>query len=95
MGDGGLALEHATAEDGVDLIFMDVEMPVLDGLEATRRIRAEAERQPYIVALTAFSFDTQREACAAAGMNDFLSKPVRLEDLRRAIERYHLWRPSP
>ncbi|MFM7675409.1 MAG: ATP-binding protein [Synechococcus sp.] len=95
VGDGSQAVQQAGGENLVDLIFMDVEMPVMDGLEATRRIRAGDGPQPYIVALTAFSFDTQREACAAAGMNDFLSKPVRLEDLRRAIERYHHWRQSP
>ncbi|KEF43373.1 MAG: hypothetical protein ER33_01110 [Cyanobium sp. CACIAM 14] len=90
-GDGGEAVDKAGA-GGFDLIFMDVEMPVIDGLEATRRIRARGGPQPYIVALTAFSFDTQRQACADAGMNDFLSKPVRLEDLRGAITRCRRWR---
>jgi signal transduction histidine kinase/ActR/RegA family two-component response regulator len=92
--DGAEAVEKACA-DGFDLIFMDVEMPVLDGLEATRRIRARGCPQPYIVALTAYSFDTQRQSCADAGMNDFLSKPVRLDDLRGAIDRYRRWRNDP
>ena len=95
VGDGAAAVEAvgaASIEEPIDLVFMDVEMPVLDGLEATRRLRERHGTIPYIVALTAFSFDTQRQACAAAGMNDFLSKPVRQDDLRKALERYGLFR---
>jgi PAS domain S-box-containing protein len=91
VGDGAEAVARVGLDGGSDLIFMDVEMPHMDGLEATRQIRAQAGARPYIVALTAFSFDTQRQACTAAGMNDFLSKPVRLEDLRGAIARYRQW----
>jgi len=72
-----------------DLILMDVQMPEMDGLEATRRIRAELppEHQPRIVAVTANALEENREACLAAGMDDFLAKPASLEDLREALAR--------
>jgi len=64
-------------------------MPVMDGLEATRRIRAELppDRQPHIVAMTASVLVEDQEACAAAGMDHYLAKPVREQDLRQALER--------
>ncbi|MEM7247472.1 MAG: response regulator [Acidobacteriota bacterium] len=73
---------------GHDLVFMDMQMPEMDGLEATRRIRrGEAGSDATgvrILALTAGAFETDRAACLEAGMNGFLTKPVRLEDLEAA-----------
>ena len=72
-----------------DMIFMDVQMPEIDGLEATRRICemfASPER-PYIVALTANAMKEDRAACVAAGMDDYLSKPVRQPEVRAVLER--------
>jgi signal transduction histidine kinase/CheY-like chemotaxis protein/HPt (histidine-containing phosphotransfer) domain-containing protein len=85
-GNGIEALE-ALRRQPYDLILMDVQMPVMDGLEATRRIRADfpADRQPRIVALTANVLREQREACLAAGMDDFVQKPVTFEDLQEAL----------
>jgi len=78
------ALERAP----YDLILMDVRMPEMDGLEATRRIRARTDLvQPWIVAMTASAFAEDRDACMAAGMDDFVAKPIRLEDLGAALDR--------
>lgn len=68
----------------VDLILMDCQMPVLNGFDATRRIRALGSRVP-IVAITANAFSSDREMCLAAGMNDFIPKPVEFSVLREKL----------
>ena len=78
---------RAVAEAHYDVVLMDVQMPVMDGLEATRRIRdaLPAERQPRIVALTANALAGDPDRCRRAGMDGYLAKPVRLDGLRRAL----------
>ncbi len=73
-----------------DLIFMDLQMPIMDGIEATTEIRrmVPKDAQPIILALTANAMPGDRERCFAAGMNDHLSKPVKLEELQAAIQRF-------
>ena len=71
-----------------DLILMDCQMPEMDGYEATRQIRAGSGRQPRIVAMTANAMKGDEELCRAAGMDDYLSKPVRIEKLKEVIERW-------
>jgi signal transduction histidine kinase/DNA-binding response OmpR family regulator len=90
VGDGQAAVD-AQARDTFDLILMDVQMPVLGGMDAARLIRdAEAaSRQPRvpIVALTARAMKGDREECLAAGMDDYVTKPVRLSELAAAVAR--------
>ncbi|HXD79154.1 MAG TPA: response regulator [Puia sp.] len=69
-----------------DLIFMDIQMPEMDGLEATRRIRRGRGKQPVIIAMTANTTRQDRDDCITEGMNDFLSKPVHLDELIRMME---------
>lgn len=84
---GAEAVELA-ASGNYDVIFMDMQMPDLDGLQATKQIREQAlEKQPRIIALTANAYDTDRERCVEAGMDGFVSKPVRLEGLRSELLR--------
>jgi len=73
---------------GYDVILMDVQMPGMDGLEASRAICARwpAGRRPRIIAMTAEAMEGDRERCLAAGMDDYLAKPIRLEELRRALD---------
>jgi PAS domain S-box-containing protein len=84
----GVEAVRMAEEFGYDVIFMDVQMPNLDGLEATRRIRAAgAGRNAYIVAMTANAMQGDRELCIDAGMDDYVAKPVTPESLRQALEK--------
>jgi CheY-like chemotaxis protein len=82
---------HAAAADpGLDLIFMDCQMPVMDGLSAARAIRAreDAGHRVPIVALTGNAMPGDREACVAAGMDDYLAKPFSLTALRAMVDKW-------
>ncbi len=85
---GSEALAHVEAND-YDLILMDMQMPIMDGLEATRRIQAlPGRRHPPIIAMTANAFAEDRQRCLAAGMSDFVAKPV---DPNQLYERIYHW----
>ena len=88
--DGAEALERLARDRGFHLVLMDCQMPVLDGISATRRLRAlepaDAPRLP-VVALTANTLPEDRAACADAGMDDFLEKPVNAAKLRAVLAR--------
>jgi CheY-like chemotaxis protein/anti-sigma regulatory factor (Ser/Thr protein kinase) len=85
--ESGEAALEALAGGGFDVVLMDVRMPGLGGLEATRRLRAEGVAAP-VIALTANAFDDDRRACLEAGMDDFLVKPLSLDALRGALARW-------
>jgi CheY-like chemotaxis protein len=89
-----IAALHGPGAGGFDLVFMDVQMPLMDGLEATRRIRErerESGRRVPIVAATAHALSGDKERCLEAGMDDYLPKPLRFEAVKGALER---WRVS-
>jgi signal transduction histidine kinase/DNA-binding NarL/FixJ family response regulator/HPt (histidine-containing phosphotransfer) domain-containing protein len=84
----GRAALECLREHTFDVVLMDMQMPEMDGLEATRQLRQlPLTLQPFVIAMTANAFAEDRDACLAAGMNDFLSKPVNLETLREALWR--------
>jgi CheY-like chemotaxis protein len=77
------------AEGDYGIILMDLQMPIMGGIEATQEIRSDflLEEQPTIIAMTGHALSGVRESCREAGMNDFLTKPVGLEELRESIAR--------
>jgi signal transduction histidine kinase/ligand-binding sensor domain-containing protein/DNA-binding NarL/FixJ family response regulator len=85
----GFEVLAALERQRYNVVLMDIQMPEMDGLEATRRIRSSlpAERQPRVIAMTANVLQQYRDACLEAGMDDFLGKPVLFADLRAALER--------
>jgi CheY-like chemotaxis protein len=72
-----------------DVVFLDIQMPEMDGLEAARRIREResGREKPWLVALTANAMQSDRDECIAAGMNDHVAKPIGLKQLAAAIDR--------
>ena len=92
----------AALDQPFDVVLMDCHMPEMDGFEATRQIRAREQRShwgarppTYIIALTADSLHDARDKCLAAGMNDYIKKPVQLTELEAAMQRAHYRQPAP
>lgn len=85
----GIEVLNALRRQTYDVVLMDVQMPEMDGIKATQRIRTygSVERQPWIIAMTAYAMEGDRERCLAAGMNDYVSKPVRVKELIAALLR--------
>ena len=92
----GLEALEALERQPYDVVLMDVQMPELDGLDASRRIceRWPPESRPHIIAMTANALPEDREACFAAGMNDYVAKPIRPDELAAALKRAQP-RPGP
>jgi len=87
----GIECLEKSAEKDYDVVFLDIQMPLLDGFETARRIRkreaeSPAKHRSYLIALTAFTLPGDREKCLAAGMDNFVGKPIRPENLEAAIE---------
>ena len=89
----GLEVLEALQRQRYDVILMDVQMPDMDGLEASRTIHESqpADEHPRIVAVTANAMQGDREECLAAGMDDYLTKPIQIKALQEALERVGLW----
>jgi len=85
----GLEVLRSLERQPYDVILMDVQMPEMDGLEASRRICARwpSGQHPRIIAMTANAMQGDREKCLEAGMDDYVSKPIRVEELRSALSR--------
>jgi PAS domain S-box-containing protein len=83
----GLETLEALERQAYDVVLMDVQMPEMDGLEATRRIRQKCpgDQGPYIIAMTANAMQGDREECLSAGMDDYISKPIRVGELVKAL----------
>lgn len=88
IGNNGKEILEIVSHEHYDLILMDVQMPEMDGLEATRMIRLCLEAQPVIIAMTANVMQGDREECMQAGMDDYISKPVELVQLINMLEKW-------
>lgn len=86
--ENGLQALDKLQETAFDLVLMDIQMPEMDGLESTRVIRRTHHRQPIIIAMTANAMRGDQEECLAEGMDDYLSKPVKLEELVGMLEKW-------
>ena len=90
IAENGKEVLEEVSKVNYDLILMDVQMPEMDGLEATRMIRLCLSSQPVIIAMTANAMQGDREECINAGMDDYLSKPVNIEELVIILEKWAL-----
>jgi CheY-like chemotaxis protein/signal transduction histidine kinase len=88
IAENGKEVLEEVSKRNYDLILMDVQMPEMDGLEATRMIRVCLENQPVIIAMTANAMQGDREECLKNGMDDYISKPVNLEELVIILEKW-------
>ena len=89
LASNGIEAIESIERQPYDVVLMDVQMPEMDGLEASRRIvaRFPDDERPRIVAMTANAMQGDREACLAAGMDDYVTKPIRVEELVAALTR--------
>jgi CheY-like chemotaxis protein len=82
----GLEVLAALERQAYDVVLMDVQMPEMDGLDAAKRIREKWPEGPKIIAITAYALQGDREKCIASGMDDYITKPVNLEELRSVLD---------
>ncbi len=80
---------EAARKNGYDLILMDIQMPIMDGVEACREIKSLlGDKAPAIVALTANALEGDRERFLSAGLDDYLAKPLKLDDVKKAVKEF-------
>lgn len=84
----GVEAVTAISSKNYDLVLMDVQMPEMDGLAATGIIRRKTGAQPFIIAMTANSMQGDKEECMVAGMDDYISKPITMDDLKLLLKKY-------
>jgi CheY-like chemotaxis protein len=85
VANNGLEVLQALHEKSYDVVLMDIQMPEMDGLEATRRIR-DSGLNTRIIAMTAHALEGDKAECLQAGMNEYITKPINIEELRKALE---------
>jgi CheY-like chemotaxis protein len=83
----GQEVLRAMENRAYDLVLMDIQMPEMDGIEATKHIRCRWQQGPKIIAITSFDPEFCREQCFSAGVDDFINKPIRMNELDAAIDR--------
>jgi PAS domain S-box-containing protein len=90
IANNGLEALSALHQQPYDLVFMDVQMPQMDGLQATQEICQQwsEKSRPWIIAMTAHAMQSDKEKCLSVGMNDYISKPIRMEALVQALKKY-------
>lgn len=88
IANNGLEVLELLEKTAYDIILMDIQMPSMDGISATKIIRQSSPYQPYIIALTANALDDNQTKCLEAGMNDFLRKPVSAAKLIETIKKF-------
>jgi PAS domain S-box-containing protein len=91
LANNGLEALDAVLKKKYDIVLMDIQMPEMDGLEATRRIRTNVSKtnQPIIIAMTAHALQGDQEKCINAGMNDYMSKPIFIDEVKRILKKWY------
>jgi CheY-like chemotaxis protein len=91
IANNGVEALNAVLKKKYDIVFMDVQMPEMDGYEATRRIRSDVSQahQPVIIAMTANALQGDSDKCIEVGMNDYMSKPVLIEEVKRIMKKWY------
>ncbi|NET09805.1 MAG: response regulator, partial [Symploca sp. SIO2B6] len=87
----GLEVLQALRRQPYDVVLMDLQMPEMDGIDATKHINKEHKTRPYIIAVTASALERDRQTCLAAGMQDYVCKPFRMEALTHTLKQAYTW----
>ncbi len=91
----GFEVMQALERDHYDVILMDIQMPKMDGIEAAKRIREKWHDGPKIIAITAYALEGDKDICLEAGMDDYISKPIQLDDLQTKLVKWGSYKEEP